>query len=211
MVRTMPVTACVLIALWLMAAPLAWSQPAPPAEAPPPEVEATPEPAPEPAAQPAAAPSAPERYVERGREYPAVVGQFVSDHPGSAVAFYLGEKLATPLLFAVLLLVVGLGAQHLLDRLVRDLERSRVAMSRTRSSDDGARWWPYSAMALLAWAFALGVASEAVGLSWVTELMKATVTLVGALLTAAVWLVVFVAAAGLIAFAVSGRGREIVL
>ncbi len=200
----------VVVCLFLTIGAYAQEAPAPEMPPPPPDAVVV-EPSPPPVEEVAApvAPAAPAPYVERGKEYPAGVGEFVATHSWVSVLLYLGDKLGRPLLFVALLLVAALGATHLLSRLVADLDPHKAARSDPKA--ERPTWWPYSAAAVLGWAFGLGVASEAAGLKWVGEVMSAVVSLLGALLSAAAWLAVIAVSAGLIAFTLSGRGREIVL
>ncbi len=234
MVLTMVVPACMCLL------PMAWAQaPAgsPEDASPPAAVEAAPLPdgfEPPPAsqqpeeAQPRGpyiwpeqaqtAPPAPESLVERAAAYyerlenaPPEVAAFLAEYPAVGLVMYIIRKLAKPLIFVCLLLLVGYGGRGLLRPLFG--VRSPPDEQRRYSGEtqpESAAWRP-AAADLLAWTAALTIACEAVQLSWVGNLVSALLGLVGMLVNAVVWSVLVCTVAMLIAWSFSESGRRLIL
>ena len=187
----------------LEAAPVPPPEPAPkPAEPPAPVPKPEP-PAPQPVPQPVPQPD-PSAYPDWiVREFPRSALQFLQESPEVGVVLGLVKVLARPLIFLAVILFVGLLLSRLTVRVVAP--RSRDQMEGYQQDDRTARH--LATGRLVAWAVALAIASEAIGLHWILALLNPIARLVGMALIAAMIFTV----GGLIVSALGGEGREILL
>jgi len=176
--------------------------PAPEAAEPPAPVSEPEPPAPQPVPEPP--PPDPSAYPDWiTREFPRSALLLLQESPEVGVALGLVKVLAKPLIFLVVILFVGLLLSRLTVRVVAP--RSRDQMEGYQQDDRTARHLAIGR--LVAWAVALAIASEAIGLHWILALLNPIARLVGMALIAAV----IFAVGGLIVSALGGEGREILL
>jgi len=150
-------------------------------------------------------------YYERLENAPPEVAAYLAERPALGVTIYVIHKLRQVLMFLFLFLIVGYGGRSLL----RPLFGARPAPEEPRrypAGDEPPRMeWRAAAADLIAWAAALTIACEAVGLSWVGNVLSALLGLVGMLINAVVWFAVVCAVMALIAWSFSAHGRRLVL
>jgi hypothetical protein len=125
----------------------------------------------------------------------------IAEHPEVEFALAVGTVVAKPVIFCALFVAVGLT----FTRLGTAALGVRLGPQRQTADDRGQIL--RARVATVAWACALAVACEAVGLKWVGTIASVLVGLFGALVTAFAWLGV----AAIVAYAVSVHGRTLVL
>ncbi len=175
---------------------------APPEPVPEPAIPPAPEPVPPP--EPPPQPLDPSAYPDWiARDFPASALRLLEESPEIGMVLGIAKLLAKPLTFAAVVLFVGLLFSRLAERVISPQGREQ----REQYQQDDATMRRFAVGRLLAWAIALTIASEAVGLHWVVALGSALARLVGMILIAGAVLVV----AGVIASALGGEGREVLL
>ena len=189
------------------AVPLPPEQPLPPEAMPP---EAMP-----PEIVPPAEPTLAERaaqYYERAQQVGPEVAAWLAANPQVGVVVWAIQRLARPLIFVFLLLLIGYGGRSLLRPLLGvsapPEEPRRYA---TGESEPRRLELRRAGADLIAWTVALAIACEAVGLTWAGALLSGLLSLVGALFSAAFWVGVLIVIAALFAWSFSTHGRQLVL
>ena len=134
----------------------------------------------------------------------------VTGLPPVDFALSLPETLGKPFTFVLVLLLVG----GLLMVLVRRVTMARLSDPRYARTADGKLQRNLALGDLIVWVVALHAACEAIAVNWFTSLTHTLLQLAGlvfGLLGAVIGGLFWVAAAGLLAYAISPRGRDIVL
>jgi len=129
----------------------------------------------------------------------------LEDYPQLVFVEHFGRILSKPIVFIFLLILIGKGGSKLTHRCLL----SRHQRQSGHAEEPIPHW--ISGIIILVWLFALGIASEAVGLDWVSDVGGVIVRLVGTILGAIVWLVVGGLIAAVLAYAFSHEGRELTL
>ena len=178
--------------------------PAPPAPKTPPRPVPSP-PLPPPAQPPAPAPATPQGLPGQP---PPQVRDFLSNHPEAGAILSLPTLLGKPLTFLAVFLFVGLVFSRLVGRIILP----RLGEAHARSDETTTRHLAIGN--LIVCAVALAIAADSTALKsfetltgTLMDLLKAVLSLVGSLVVGALWVV----AAAVIAYAISPRGRDLVL
>ncbi|MBU0611409.1 MAG: hypothetical protein KKI08_26250 [Armatimonadetes bacterium] len=131
------------------------------------------------------------------------VNPFTADSPELAFLLSLPRLLGRPLTFVVVFLFVGL----VFTALVRHVILPRLGEAHYDGTPDAGTVRRLAIGNLVVWAIALFAAGQAAGLEFFGTVLKGVLQLVGTVIGGAFWLV----GAGLIAYAVSPRGQDLVL
>lgn len=194
-----------------------------PGPAPPPGAEPPPgghpgqAPPPPPAGEPQPPGTPPAGPAWLNDSLPPEARQFLGAHPEIRTVLSLGTAFAKPLLFAFMFLLVGLLFSSLVRRAIVPSGLSATG-SKPAAGDPERR---SAAWSILVWALALLIASEAVGVSWGSQVIRllgdvlaGLSGLLGAVLGVvgqAVLAVGLVVAAAVVVYAVAPGGRDLVL
>jgi hypothetical protein len=171
------------------------------AERPTPQV-APPAPAPVAPSPATTAPRAQRTYPEWvTKQYAPWVLEYIEEHAEAQLVLTIGTLVAKPIQFLALFLGIGAAFARLAAR-AAGLPRSVPGRV-----DDDQTATRRARAATAAWACALAIACESAGLKWVGSLAGVLVGLLGSLIASAAWLAI----AGLVVYAVSTQGRELVL
>lgn len=137
------------------------------------------------------------------QEFPAFTHEFLGAHPEIMTVLFVARLLHRPLLFLALFLLVGLVCGGLARRIIAPQPDDGIR----RDGKQPDRSKRLAAWSLVVWIGALAVASEAVGLHWFVAILGTLGTIVSAVVTGVVWLVI----GGAIVYAATTRGRGLLL
>ncbi|MBA7490349.1 hypothetical protein ES702_00887 [subsurface metagenome] len=146
----------------------------------------------------------PEPEQEEKEEKPYYLPAYLKlleDYPELALIEHWGKPLSKPFIFLGLLLFIACGG----NRLVHRTYNAKYPEHR-----GSVPWWIYG-IKISVWLFALTVACEVIGLHYISVVGGSIISFIGAILHAAVWLLVGVLVAGIVAHSFSRSGRELVL